>query len=257
MIGLFITFVYQPFLNILVFLYWILDLVTGGNPDMGIAVIFLTLFIRILLFPMTLAGSRSEKERRDIAQQVKKIENEYSAEPVKKERAKKQLLKTNRRILVAELVSLSIQVTIALMLWKIFETGLPGEDLHLIYSFMPEVQQPFNLTFLGTYDLSHTSFTLNLVQSILIFVFEIVAAFNSPYPVKRSEVVRLQLVLPVVSFVIFMRLPAGKKLFVITSLCFSILWTIFKIVRRRFLNYKDKWESAGQGQPEETVVKDA
>jgi len=39
-------------------------------------------------------------------------------------------------------------------------------------------------------------------------------------------------------------LPAGKKLFVITSLVVSILLTIYKVIIRKFEDYKAKVEAA-------------
>jgi heme/copper-type cytochrome/quinol oxidase subunit 4 len=69
----------------------------------------------------------------------------------------------------------------------------------------------------------------------------------------------LQLTLPLVAFLIFMRLPAGKKLFVITTLCFSIVLTLLQFIYRRFMSYKEKVEeqeaaeAAGET-PEEKVV---
>ena len=67
MISLFITLIYQPFFNLLVGLYWILDSMTAGNGDMGIAVIILTIIIRVLLLPLSLNGQKTEGERREIA----------------------------------------------------------------------------------------------------------------------------------------------------------------------------------------------
>lgn len=254
LVSLFTTIIYQPFLNLLVFIYWLLGVVTGGNPDMGIAVIILTIIIRFLMLPLSLAGDRSEKERREIAAKVKEIEEVYASDPIELEKRKKKVIKTNSRVLIAELFNLAIQVSIALMLWKMFATGLPGEDIHLVYGFMPDVEVPFNLTFLGRYDLSHTSFTLNLIQSLAIFVLETIAVYTSPYHVSRKEVVRLQLVLPVVSFLIFMQLPAGKKLFVITSLIFSIFLKSIKAIIRKFKAYQEKWDQAAESPAEETIV---
>jgi predicted lipid-binding transport protein (Tim44 family) len=81
--------------------------------------------------------------------------------------------------------------------------------------------------------------------------------YTSPYPPSKGEVVRLQLTLPVLSFVIFMGLPAGKKLFVITTLIFSIVLTIVKLIRRKFLEYKDRKvaeELAADSNQEQLVV---
>lgn len=258
MTELFITLIYQPFLNVLVFFYWCLGFVMDGKPDMGVAVILLTIFIRILLLPLSIAGDRSEKERREIAGKVKELEEAFAADPIRLEKEKKGIFKTNRRVLISELINLAIQVAIALMLWKMFATGLPGEDIHLIYGFMPEVVLPFNLNFLGWFDLSHTSYTLNAIQSLLIFVLETISLYTSPYPVRRDEVVRLQLVLPVMSFIIFMGLPAGKKLFVITSLIFSIILTLVKVAIRMVKRFQDKWDNPGSDEaPKDAVLADA
>lgn len=240
--NLFITVIYQPFLNVLVGFYWLLGLVSEGKPDMGIAVIFLTVLVRLLLLPISLSGDKTEDERREISRKIKEAELMYKTEPIKAEAAKKSIIRKSRKVMAGEVINLIIQVTIALMLWKIFQSGLPGADFHLIYSFMPDVHLPFNLLFLGKYDLSHTSFTLNIIQSLLIFILETISLYTSPYKVSRDEVVRMQLVLPTVSFIIFMGLPAGKKVFVITSLVFSILLLIFKVVRRKYLEYVKKNE---------------
>ncbi|MBU0974211.1 YidC/Oxa1 family membrane protein insertase [Patescibacteria group bacterium] len=238
--NLFTTFIYQPFFNILVGFYWILGLFVDGKPDMGIAVIFLTILIRIILLPLSLNGEKSEGERRRIAKKVKDIEEKYANEPIEIEKAKRKVMSTSKKVLFGELINLFIQVAVALMLWKIFKTGLEGADIHLIYSFMPEFNLPFNLIFLGKYDLSKTNIVLNLVQSLLIFVLESISLYTSPYKVSKNDVVRLQLVLPVVSFIIFMGLPAGKKVFVITTLAFSIIVKIYKIIKRKLTNNKEK-----------------
>jgi len=257
--ALFVLFIYQPFFNILVFFYFILEKTMGENADMGIAVILLTILIRILLLPMSMAGDKSEAERREIAQKVHGLELAFAHDPIALRQHKKLLLQQNRWVVVGELFFLAIQVIISLMLWRIFARGLEGEDFHLLYGFMPTVTLPFNLVFLGRFDLAHTSFFLNLLQSLLIFAVETVSIYTSPYPPEKGEVVRLQLVLPVVSFFVFMFLPAGKKLFVITTLTISLLLVIYKHILRRFEAYKIDQEAkelaAAQGLiPEERVV---
>lgn len=219
--NFFTLVLYQPFLNILVFFYWLIGLTPIGY-DMGIAVILLTITIRLLLLPVTLASHRSESERRELMRQIQEVKEHHYADPVARQKATKAALRSKPRILFAEGAMFLIQTAIALILWRIFATGLSGEDLHLLYRFMPDVPEPFVLTFLRRFDLTHPDLLLNLVQTLLIFALETLAVILSPYPVSRKEVVRVQIVLPLVSFVVFAFLPAGKKLFVITTLLFSI-----------------------------------
>ncbi len=258
-IQLFVIAVYQPLLNILILFYWALDKV-NGEADMGMAVILLTILVRFLLLPISLAGDKSEKDRRQMSQTMKQIERKYGNNPDEFKKQRKKLFKKNRGVVIGEMISLAIQVTIALSLWRVFAQGLVGKDFHLIYSWMPKVSPPFNLMFLGEYSLNEPHWQMNLLQSFLIFVLETISLTTSPWPVSRGEVIRMQLTLPLLSFVIFSMMPAGKKLFVIVTLCFSIVLVIFKFIRRRFLDYKVKKEdeetklSQADNQEEEKVV---
>jgi YidC/Oxa1 family membrane protein insertase len=239
-VDLFITVIYQPFLNVLVFFYWLDGLVTHGHPDMGVAVILLTIVIRILLLPMSLSEDKSAEERRALNQKFLEIDALYSADPIKQREERKKLFKHNPKVVFAEGFSLFIQTAITLMLWKMFATGLEGQDIHLIYPFIPHVQLPFNLNFWNMFDLSKPNLTLNIIQSLMVFVVETTGILTSPYPPMKGEVVRLQLVLPLVSFIIFLNLPAGKKVFIITTLIITFVLQIYKYVKRRFEDYSVK-----------------
>ncbi len=239
-VQLFINFIYQPFLNILVFFYWGLGLLTQGHADMGVAVILLTIVIRILLLPMSLAEDKGAEERRQLKKKFSEIEKNYSADPIMERAERKKLFRLNPKFVFAEGLSLFVQTAIALMLWKIFATGLEGQDIHLIYPFMPHVDLPFNLVFLGRFDLSKPNLFLNFVQTGMIFVVETTSILSSPFPPEKGEVVRLQLILPAISFIIFLNLPAGKKLFVIFTLIISWLIQLYKIVKNRIEDHLAK-----------------
>lgn len=251
---LFTVLLYQPFLNILVLFYWLVGQLPIGY-DMGIAVILLTVLIRVLLLPLTIAGHRTEHERRQIEQKVARVKEEYSAQPLEKDKAIKRVLRANPRIILSEVTMFVIQLIIALVLWRIFATGLLGKDLHLLYSWIPDVPQPYNLTFLGRFDLTHPDWQLNVVQASLIFIIETIAVLTSPYEVTRKEVVRVQLVLPVVSFMIFAFLPAGKKLFVITTLSFSLVIIVARIFWRWYRRMQDRFnQSNAEDEPGDTSL---
>ncbi len=70
----FITFIYQPFFNLLVYIYLVLDKATGGGADMGTALIIFTFIFRIILLPLSNGADRSEKEKREIKARVAEIE---------------------------------------------------------------------------------------------------------------------------------------------------------------------------------------
>lgn len=226
--DLFIQLFYQPFLNILVIIYYVLKLVMGDRADMGIAVILFTIVVRILMLPLTISGNRSEAERRKLEKQVDDIKEKFSADPVSRDAHIKILMRSNKRVVISSTIDLTVQIILVLMLWRIFAKGLLGADLHLLYDFVPQPKEPFNLTFMGKYDLTHPNPTLNAIQSILIFVFEALVGLFSFFPITKRDIILTQFTLPVVSYIIFSQLPSGKKLFIITSLLFSICYVIQK-----------------------------
>ena len=227
---MFEQYIYQPFFNILVGLYLLLGGISPSLLDMGIAVIIFSLVIRLILFPLTLAGERSEDEKRKIAAKITEIKRLYSHEPIRQREEIKLVMRANLRSVIATTANLLIQLAIILMLYRIFTTGLEGADFHLLYDFIPR-PGTINLMFLGKYDLSHTNASLNLLQSVMIFVVELLLALRAPFSLSRKEKALMQLVLPLGSYVIFMFLPAGKKLFVITSLAFSALYNTVRLLQ--------------------------
>jgi len=245
---MFETYIYQPFFNILVGLYELLGVISPDLADMGIAVIIFSLIVRFLLFPLTLASERSEEEKQKITDQVNEAKRIFSHEPIRLHTEIKNIMRANVRSVIATTANLLIGLAIIIMLYRIFTTGLEGADFYLLYDFMPRPTH-INLMFLGKYDLSHTNATLNIIQSLMIFIVEVLVALRSPFPIRRKDKALLQIVLPVGSFIIFMFLPAGKKLFVITSLAFSAVYNATKLIQEWGQKLVDKYSPKPPTEP--------
>jgi membrane protein insertase Oxa1/YidC/SpoIIIJ len=140
------------------------------------------------------------------------------------------------------------------MLYRIFTTGLEGADLHLLYKFMPKIQTPIDLMFLGIYDLSKTNNTLNIIQSLMIAANEAMHLYFSPVKPDRKDFVSLVIIFPIICFVIFMFLPAGKKVYIITSIAFTMVVRIIKQLLYLFYSFSKK---SAPAEEEEAVVASA
>lgn len=216
-----ITLFYQPFFNVLVLTYELLEQYTGIT-DMGIAVIVFTLFIRFLLLPLTLASQESEDAKRKIGHEYERIRSLYkSSEPLKYQEEKTKLARQHGKTVKFEILNLAIQIGIALILWRIFSTGIKGQDLHLLYDFVPRPELPFNLTFLDEVDLTEPSLLMNILTVALLFIAETISLTFSPLPPSRKERI-IQVLLPLGAFIYLYTMPAGKKLFLVTTLIITI-----------------------------------
>lgn len=231
--DIFTTYIYQPFFNILVGLYWLVGKFMP-EPDMGIAVILFAVAVRIILLPVDLAGERSDEEKLNISQKVAKLRKDFSHDPVRQREEVRKVMHQSPGAIISEVINIIIQLIIILMLYRIFKTGLEGEDLPLLYGFMPTIKLPINLLFLGQFDLSQTNNTLNLIQSVMIAIHEGMTLYFAPVKPTRKDMISLMIIFPVVCFLVFMFLPAGKKVFIITSLAFSM---VVKLVKQAMYLY--------------------
>lgn len=252
---MFEQYIYTPFFNMLVGLYWVLMQISPSLEDMGIAVIIFSLIIRVLLLPLTLASERSEKEKKKIAEEIEKAKAMYPNDAIRRREEVRKVMRANTRIVIATTVNMIIQILIIIILYRIFTTGLEGRDYHLLYSFMPKIDH-VNLMFLGKYDLSHTNATLNLIQSVMIFVVELLIALRSVSYVGRKEIVMMQFFLPVGSYLVFMLMPSGKKVFIITSLVFSAVYNSFRLLQDLGRKMSERFKPPGSepDQPADSVT---
>ena len=122
--GIFTQFIYQPFFNLLVGIYWLLGQTVPQYTDMGNAVIIFTIVFRILWIPISISSSRGAKERHDISEKINEIQKIYAKEPLKEKEEMKKLMRRNRRIVLMLTFNILFQVMVMLMLYRIFTTGL-------------------------------------------------------------------------------------------------------------------------------------
>jgi membrane protein insertase Oxa1/YidC/SpoIIIJ len=223
----FTTYLYQPFFNLLIGIYWLVGQVFP-NPDMGIAMILFAIAVRLIFLPLDMIGDRSDKEKYEIAQKIKKLKTDLASDPIQLKKEIGRVMRQQPGAIFSEIFNVIFQAVVIVMLYRIFTTGLEGEDLHLIYSFMPKIQTPIDLMFLGIYDLSRTNNALNGLQSLMIAANEMMHLYFSPVKPSQKDFVSLVIIFPVICFIIFMFLPAGKKVYIITSLAFTMVVQLIK-----------------------------
>jgi len=225
--DIYTTYFYQPFFNILVGLYWVVGQIFP-NPDMGIAVILFAVAVRLILFPIDMAGDRSAKDKYEISNKIKQLKTDFATDPIRLKVEIRAVMHTRPGAIISEIINVIIQILVIVMLYRIFTTGLEGADLHLLYKFMPKIPTPINLMFLGIYDLSRTNSTLNIIQSLMIALNEAMHLYFSPVKPDQKDFVSLVIIFPIFCFIIFMFLPSGKKVYIITSLAFTLVVRLVK-----------------------------
>ncbi|MBX4198063.1 YidC/Oxa1 family membrane protein insertase [Candidatus Parcubacteria bacterium] len=156
------TIIYIPLYNALVAL-----IVLMPGHSAGLAVILLTLLIRIILFPLSRKAIKTQIEMRRIEPEVKRI-RETVKDRQEQAQALMQLYKDRDINPFASLVLIIIQLPILIGLYSVFRSGLPMIKPELLYSFI-HVPEFVSMIFVGI-DLAGKSLVLALAAVITQFI---------------------------------------------------------------------------------------
>jgi len=168
-------FLYQPLLNALAFL---VSIIPGG--DVGIAVIILTILVKIVLFPLSQKSIQSQAAMSLLAPELNKIKSSGAS---KEEQARLtfELYKKYKANPFSGCLLVLIQIPIIFALYYVFFKGIDFQS-GLLYSFI-DVPEKMNMLFLGIIDISQKSFVL----AILAGVSQYFQAHFMPQPVSSAS----------------------------------------------------------------------
>ena len=128
---MFQTFFFQPILNLVVFLY---NLVPGH--DLGIAIILLTIIIKLLLYPLSQKALKSQKSLQDLQPKSNEIKTKYKDKKDEMGKAMMQLYKNNKVNPFSSCLPLLIQFPFLIAVFRVFRTGFENGTLDLVYPFI-------------------------------------------------------------------------------------------------------------------------
>lgn len=225
---------YQPLLNALILLYQYIP----GN-DFGIAIILLTICIRILLYPLIVKSLRSQKILAELQPKILEIQTKYKEDKEKQVKEIIGLYQKEKINPLAGFFSFLIQLPILVALYQVFWKGLRPEEMANLYSFVPrpEIIDP---TFLGIINLGRPSLVLAVLAGFSQFFQAKMSTsrfiFNKGEQrgamAQFSKMIQKQNIyfFPIFTILILLKLPSALALYWIVTGLFSISqqYLIFK-----------------------------
>ncbi|HWO07722.1 MAG TPA: YidC/Oxa1 family membrane protein insertase [Candidatus Paceibacterota bacterium] len=153
--SLFFTFVYEPLYNGLVYF---VDIIPGH--DIGIAIILLTILVKVILFPLSRQAIKTQIAMRQIAPEVEAIKQKLKDNQEEQARAIFALYRERNIRPFASFFLILIQFPILFGLyWVFWKGGLPAVDTSILYTFVPPPES-VNMRFLNVFDMGERSVIL-------------------------------------------------------------------------------------------------
>ncbi len=143
---LYTELLYRPLLNALFFLYNALPI-----HDMGLAIILLTVFVKLLLLAPTLKTVRAQSRLVSLQPKVEALKKQFSDNKEQLAKALMELYKQEKVNPLSSCLPLLLQLPFLLALYHVFQAGLVVPSNGTLYAFItqPESISPLMLGFMN------------------------------------------------------------------------------------------------------------
>ncbi|MEK7213175.1 MAG: YidC/Oxa1 family membrane protein insertase [Patescibacteria group bacterium] len=216
------TFLLQPLFNVLIWLY---SHVADGN--LGWAVIWMTVFLRILLLPLTIISERNAVRQQEVEEEAYKTAKVFKGDQVKQNEEIRRIMKKKRISPWAKVLTLLIQLLVLVLLYQVFVKGITGDKvIKLLYSGI-DFPGKIDVLFYG-YDIGRVHDSLWAAVAAVYLFLSILWERAGDKHWQTSEITFL-FIFPLFTFFALWWLPMVKSLFILTTMMFS---DIISLIRR-------------------------
>ena len=224
MIWLYNEILFRPILNVLIWLY---NVIPGS--DLGLAIIVLTIIVKLILYPLTAAQLRQQKSMQSLQPKIAEIRKRLKDDKETQAKELMELYKKEKVNPASSCLPLLIQLPVFIALYQALRVGLHAESLSMLYSFIPS-PGTINATLFRVIDLSNPNYILAALAAGVQF-WQSWLMFKKPGASKRPpEEVRdakaskdedmtaminkqMMYLMPIMTLIIGIKLPGGLTLY--------------------------------------------
>ncbi len=195
----------------------------------GFSIILFTIFIKLLLLPLTIKQTKSTKAMQDIQPKIQEIQLKYKDKPEKQSQEIMELYKEAKINPMAGCLPLLIQMPILIGLFSvlrepwvygIFESQAAYEAADTSFLFLSNLTQAGNMADILTGGIKVENLIMAILSGGSSYLMQIVMMPNDP---KQQETMKtMTYVMTIMSFVWGYTFPAGLALYWVVSNVFSI-----------------------------------
>lgn len=213
-------YLFVPLLNFLVILYN-----TVAFENLGIAVIYLTVLLRLILLPFSLISEMNSYRYAIALEKIKNLDADFHNDPVAKRERIKEILAEQKINPWASAFLLGFQFLFLILLYQVFIGGMNPEKLNLIY---PSIYRPdfIDTKFLG-FDLSVPDLFLSALVGVVLYLQIVREQKKKQIILERGDIL-FRYLFPFSVFLLLYRLPSVKTIFILTSMACSRIIHFFQ-----------------------------
>ena len=213
------------------FVVHVLNAIYGVVGNYGIAIIIVTILMRIIVFPLTLKQEKSMKKMRDLQPELDKIKEKYKDSPQEYQQKTAELYRENGVNPLGGCLPLLIQMPIFVALyWAFSGNAIPADAKFLWFT----LKQPDRLFMMG-------NFAFNLLPILNVgvtYIQQKIMASATSGQESNQQMQTMLYMMPIMMLFIFYNMPSGVTLYYLVSGALSLVQQYF-ILKGRSDDGKD------------------
>lgn len=217
--ALWYHYLFTPLLNSLIYIYN-----EFAFENLGLAVIYMTVALRLALIPLSIIAERNAYKFEKIDQDLRVINSEFKDDPVARKDQIREILRANKIRPRASAVLLGIQLLTLILLYQVFVGGMSGK-LSALY---PSITRPdlINTRFLGI-DIAQRNLYLAGAVAFLVYLQVWRSQRRRRGFLDRGDIL-FRYGFPAAIFGVLAALPAVKAVFILTAMFMSYIIHLFQ-----------------------------
>ncbi|MGE5397535.1 MAG: YidC/Oxa1 family membrane protein insertase [Chitinophagales bacterium] len=215
-------FLVDKFSDLIQFCYHISELI--GLPNYGVAIIIITLLIKVVLYPLTNSQLKSMRAMQEIQPKMKALQEKHKDTPEKLQSEMMSLYKENGVNPLGGCLPLLIQLPILMAFYQALAKFKYSVAAHAIFLWVPNLSQKDPI------------YLLPLLAGLTTYVQQKVSMVDTNDPTQKS----MLFMMPILIAWMATRFPSGLALY-------WVVFNLLSILQQLYVNYRSKQNLALSG----------
>ena len=200
------------------FLILIMEKIVSVVGNYGIAIILLTIFVKLCLLPLTRKSMRSQHKMQQVQPLIKQLKEKYKNDPKKQQAETMRIFKENGVSPVGGCLPMLIQLPIFFALYGAFSRSFLIRQQDFIPGWINDLSQPDHL-FKLPFDIPLVDWSYFNLLPIIYLAMQLLHMHMMPKSTDPSQQQQQKMMkyMPIIFVFIFYSMPSGLVLYFVTQ----------------------------------------
>lgn len=212
-------------------LLWTLNFFDGIVHNYGIAIILLTLLVRILFWPLTHKSTESMRRMQELQPEIKALQAKYKKDPPRLQQETMKLYKEKKVNPMGGCLPMFVQIPVFIALFTVLRNAI--ELRYAGFLWIADLSSPENL-FMGKVPFVGSLNILPLLMSAsMVWQQKMTAPSMAATPEQQQQQKMMMIMMPIMMLFFFYSMPSGLVLYWTTSNLMMIGQTGIRNMRKK------------------------